>query len=58
MKYVLKRISDGWYLAAGQKHTSNPSNAITLDNSELGEWLKLWSDHEAIPVTDAKEIEE
>lgn len=58
MKYVLKRKSDGWYLAAGQKHTSNPSTAIALDASELGKWLKLWSDHEAVALSDAKEIEE
>jgi hypothetical protein len=58
MKYVLKRKSDGWYLATGQKHTSNPNNAIVLDDSELGEWLKLWSDHEAIPMAEAKKIEE
>lgn len=58
MKYVLKRKSDGWYLAAGQKHTSNPSLAIALDKSELSEWLKLWSDHEAVDLSDAKEIEE
>jgi hypothetical protein len=56
MKYLLQRISDGWYLAPGSKHTSNPGRAIELSAADLPEWKAAWPDHKAVRADMAKEI--
>lgn len=57
-QYVLKSKSDGWFVAPGSRHTSNPASAITLDHADLSEWLKVWGDgYTAIKLADAKEVE-
>ena len=56
--HVLRRKSDGWYVSPGSKHTSDPKDAIVLDQSEIGRWLKAWGrDYEAVEFNDAKEVE-
>lgn len=56
MKFLLQRISDGWYLSPGSKHTSDPKRAIELDASDLSEWKDAWPDHKAVRADSAKEI--
>lgn len=57
--FVLRRKSDGWFVADGAKHTSDPVYAIKLNKSELTEWLATWgSGYEAISTNVAKEVVE
>ncbi len=56
--FILRRKSDGWYVAPGSKHTSDPKSAIQMKPSELSEWLKTWgSEYESVNVNLAKEVE-
>lgn len=57
-KFVLRCKTDGWFVAPGSKHTSDPAAAIPLDESELQEWLNAWgTGYESVKANEAKEVE-
>jgi len=57
--WLLRRKSDGWFIAPGGKHTSAPSSAMEIEHHEKESFHKAWgkSHYDLIHKNDAKEVE-